>query len=401
MAKKVLIIGAGLAQMAGIERAKEMGLFVIATDGNPDAPGLRIADIPVVLDVKDIQGTINLALEQRIDGVFCLPVEVAVRTVAAVAQRLGLPALSPQAAENATDKYLMRKLWALNDIPSPEFRLCGSLDEAEEAVREIGLPVVIKPTDNAGSRGVSKIDRFDDVPVAYDKAFGCAARGRVLVEEYMAGVEMSVEAFVYDGKTHIIAMSDKVRTEPPYLLDTTVIFPSEQPVTIQKQAKDIVTNAINALNIDMTPVHAELMVTPEGPKMVELAARGPGFKVFTDMIPWVSGVDVVKELIKLSIGEKPDLNVSCSRGSVLRFPEVPPGKVKKVEGVDEARKIKGISDIDIYVKPGDIVLPLTSGADRAGHIISMAETRKEAMEIIARVESVLRIEIDEKPSTEI
>ena len=394
MARKVLIIGAGPVQVAGIKRAQEMGFTVVATDGNPKAPGLQIADIPVVMDVKDIPSTIALAKRHRVDGVLCVAVEVAVKTVAAVAHELGLSALSPEAAENATDKHRMRTLWAANSIPSPISYPCMSLAEAQTAAREVGFPTVVKPADNAGSRGVSKVERIEDLPTAYEKALGYARNGMVLVEEFMPGVEMSVEALAYEGEVYVMALSDKIRTKPPYLLDTTVLFPSEHPPHIQERAKEIVAAAIKALGIDMSPVHAEVMVTPHGPVMVELAARGPGFKVFTDMIPWVTGVDVVKELIKLSVGEEPDLRSKLNRGSVLRFPEMPPGLVKRVEGVDEAKQIEGISDLEIYIKPGDIVRPLTSGSDRVGHIISIAETREEAVEIVKQAESILRIEVE-------
>lgn len=394
MARKILIIGAGPVQIAGIKRAQEMGLTVVATDGNPKAPGLQFADIPVVLDVKDMQRTIALAKRHRVEGVLSIAVEISVRTVVAVARELSLAGLSPKAAENATNKHRMRALWAVSGVPSAASYPCMSLGEAQMAARVVGFPVVVKPADCSGSRGVSKVEQIEDLSRAYERAVQYASNGMVLVEEFMPGVEMSVEAFVHKGEVYVIALSDKVRTNPPYLLDTTVLFPSEQPLDIQEEAKKIVSAAVKALGIDMSPVHAEVMVTPKGPMMVELAARGPGFKVFTDMIPWVTGVDVVKELIKLSIGENPDFTIRLNRGSVLRFPEVPPGLVTRVEGVDEARKIAGISDLEIYVKPGDVVRPLTSGSDRVGHIISFAESRKEAVEVVKQAESVLQIEIE-------
>ncbi len=152
MAEKVLVVGAGPVQQPGIERAQEMGFTVIATDADPEAPGLRVADIPVVLDVKDIPGTVALARKHGVRGVFCVSVDAAVKTVAAVAHEMNLLALSPEAAENATDKYRMRTLWAEDGIPSPAFALCESMREAEAATRRIGLPVVIKPTSNATKR---------------------------------------------------------------------------------------------------------------------------------------------------------------------------------------------------------------------------------------------------------
>ncbi len=393
MGKKVLIIGAGSVQATGIRRAKEMGCTVIATDGNPRAPGLAHADMAVVIDVKDIPRTVALAKKQRIDGVLCIAVEAAVKTVAAVASEMGLPGLSPEAAEKATNKGLMRKFWALEGVPSPSSFGCRSLQDAQHASSDVGLPVVVKPADNAGSRGVSFVDRPEDLPQAYKKALSCSESGLVLIEAFMAGVEMSVEAFSYKGKIHILALSDKMRTSPPSLLDMTVLFPSSQPAHVQRGVERIAEAAIVALGIDMSPVHAEVMVTPRGPMMVELAARGPGFKVFTDMIPWVTGVDVVRELIKVSLGEEPDFSIRYNRGSVLRFPEVLPGRVRAVEGLDAARRLEGILDLDIYVQPGEMVRPLASGSDRIGHIIAVADTRKKAQEIVDQAERMLKVEV--------
>jgi biotin carboxylase len=136
------------------------------------------------------------------------------------------------------------------------------------------------------------------------------------------------------------------------------------------------------------------MVTPKGPMMVELAARGPGFKVFTDMIPWVTGIDVVRELIRLSVGETPDFSNPLQRGAVLRFPEVAPGRVCRIAGIETARAIPGVTDLEVYCREGDVVPPLTSGADRVGHIIAMADTRDAALTAMRQAEQALLIETE-------
>ncbi len=393
MAESVLVVGAGAVQQPGICRAREMGYRVVATDGNPDAPGLALADVPVVLDVKDVDGTIDLAKRHRVVGVFCVAIEVAVRTVAAVAHALGLPGLTPEAARNAIDKQRMREAWSAGGLPSPVSVPCVSLEEAALAARRLGLPVVVKPADSAGSRGVSKVEARSDLPIAYEAARRCTASGTVLVEEFMEGVEMSVEGFAFRGGFHALAFSDKVRTPPPYLLDTTVLFPSTQPPAIQHRAAEIVAAGVKALGIDMAPVHAEVMVTPEGPQLVELAARGPGFKVFTEIIPWVCGVDTVRELIRMSVGETPDLIVGRSRGAVLRFPEAHTGTVEAVTGVEEAMKVPGVRDAEVYAKPGDWVRPLTSGSDRIGHIIALADSREAAEAAVTEAERRIRVRV--------
>ena len=392
--RKVLIIGAGPAQYKGIVEAKQLGLFTIVTDRNPNAPGLAIADVPLVLDVKDDENSIKIARQYQVDGVFSVASEVSVRTVAAVAEELGLPGLGRKVARIATDKALMRERYAEHGVPSPRFRVAYSLKEACEAMEELSCPVVIKPADNAGSRGVARIDTESQVESAFKEASRFSEQGKVLIESFMEGVEVSVEAFVYRGDIKILALSDKIRTPPPYLLDTTVIFPSHYPEAVQSDVREVAKKAIRAVDISEGPVHVEVMMTSEGPKMVELAARGPGFKVFTDMIPYVTGVDVVTGEIKVALGEVPDLEIKEHRGVVLKFIEAKPGRISDIKGRERVNDMSGVYDFELYLGIGDEIKPLTCGDDRVGHIICFGASREEALEITARAEKLLEIEVE-------
>jgi biotin carboxylase len=312
--------------------------------------------------------------------------------MAIIATTLGLPGPRIEAAEDATNKTRMRAAWNRMGVPSAISVPCTAREALYDAVDTLGFPVVVKPADSAGSKGVARVDRAEQLAPAFAAALAQSQCGVALVEEYMPGVEMSVEAFVYGGAFTAVALSDKVRTEPPYLLDTTVSFPSEHPEPIQRQAVEIVRQAVSALGLDMCTVHAEVMVTPDGPRMVELAARGAGFKVFTHMIPWSSGVDVVADLIRLAVGDTPTLHPRRRRGAVLRFPRAAPGQVLRVQGAEEARATPGIFELDLFVTPGDTVRPLTCGADRIGYIIALAESRLAAEDAVRRAESRLVVE---------
>ena len=388
---RLMVVGAGEAQIAGIACAQRMGFEVVAVDGDSSAPGLSIAEHPVVADIRDAKAIIELAKNNSISGVCAFSVEAAVRAVAAVAHALGLPGPSIEAARNATDKNRMRKRWAAAGIPSPTSCPCLNVEDVERAALEIGLPVVVKPADSAGSRGVSLVTEAKQLAAAYESARMNALGGVVLVEFFMPGVEMSVEGFMVGGKFHALATSDKIRTNPPYLLDTTVLFPSEHSTDLVSRAIDLVARAATALELDVAPVHAEVMVTPAGPMMVELAARGPGFRVFTTMLPWVTGIDGAAELIRLSTGSSVSFDRIKSRGAVLRFPEVRPGRVQRITGLEAAKRTPGVVEVEIYCKIGDRVRPLTSGADRIGHIIALADTRAAAATAVRTAEEQLEV----------
>ncbi|MFQ5874328.1 MAG: ATP-grasp domain-containing protein, partial [Dehalococcoidia bacterium] len=307
---------------------------------------------------------------------------------------LHLPGPGVLGARVATSKAMMREVFSQHGIPSPMARCCASLTEAEAAIRALGLPVVVKPTDNAGSRGVTYIDHPSQLAHAVEHALAHSKEQRLMVEEYVPGVEMSVEGFVVKGRFSAIALSDKIRTRPPYLLDTTVLFPSEQPKEVQEIARDLVRKSVEAAGLDTATIHAELKVGPDGGvKMIEFAARGAGFKVFTDMLLWVTGIDVVVALVRLAVGQPVDLSSPLARGSVLRFPDVAPGKVLRIQGVEEARAVPGVKELELYVQPGDQVPVLTSGSDRVGYFITVGESRREAERVMEQVEKMLCIEV--------
>lgn len=393
--KTIMFIGAGEYQLPGIKKAKEMGLRVVATDYDKNASGLKVADVPVVLDVKDIEGSIKIAKENKIDGVLTIASDIAVPTVAAVADELGLPGISPEVARIATNKALMREKFVEYCVPSPKFREVRTLAEAKEAAEEIGFPVVVKPVDNAGSRGVSKINKIEDIEKAYRSAKEFSREGSLLIEEFMDGEEVAVDAFIYKKRMHAMAVSDKIRTPPPYLLDTIVIFPSNYSDDIINEVCKIAMNAsAYAVGIDNSPIHVEIMMTSEGPKMVELAARGAGFKVYTDILPMVNGVDTLDATIKMSLDMEPDFSVKKKGAAVLKFFPNKTGKLKAIRGLDEAKKLKGVVDLEIYIKLGDNIKPLTCGSDRIGHVITFAYTRKDALTLAEKVEKIINFEVE-------
>ncbi len=389
-----MFVGAGPHQLKGIVRAKNMGLFVIASDGNSEAPGFGVADLPYVVNVKDKEANLKIARENAIDGVLSIASEVSIKTVAYISQVIGLPGINSEVAHKCTDKEQMRKAFHDAGLPGPESEVAFSLEELFYKADKIGFPVVVKPADSAGSRGVNRVDNKNGLKRAFLGAMKYSGKQKILVEAFLDGVESSVEAFVHDKDIHILTLSDKVRTPPPHLLDTTVIFPSAHPKAIQEQMVEMMVKAISGIGINLGPVHFEFMLTDDGPVPVELAARGPGFKVFTDIIPRITGIDILGELIKCALSEKPDLRKNKDLASVLKFIETKPGKIKKISGTEEAKKIEGVCELEIYLKEGDTVNSLTCGDDRIGHFISFANTREEAVNIAREVERMVIIETE-------
>lgn len=382
MQKNFLVVGAGKVQLPIIERAKSLGYKVFAIDGDPQAPGFLVADTSCNIDILDINACVSFAQKHKISGVGTLSSDIALPTVAAISASIGIPGPSVRVVERVTNKKLMNECLTANGVPVAKSIPVNSIEDAIIAFEKLGEKVVIKPPDSAGSRGVSFVDNKSKVVWAYKHSKKVSRKNYVLVESFLEGTEVSVEGFVVNGKYHQICISDKLRTNPPFLLDKRVSFPSNQPLNIQESIGAVAKSAVEALCLNNVPFHIELILTPDGPYVVEVAGRGAGFFVFSHILPWVTGVDTIDVLINMSFGNDVDIVCKNMRGAIIHFIESKPGKVVDISDIEKIKNTTGVLDADIYVKPGDIIQPLTSGSERPGHIITFANTREIAENIL-------------------
>jgi biotin carboxylase len=389
----LVVIGAGEFQLPLIERAIERGYKVIGIDGNDNAIGFNICNESYVIDIKNSESIIRLLKKRnkKIDAVLTLAAEIAVVTVSKIAKEFNLIAPSVNSSNICTNKYLMRKCFKKNKIPSPNFDLILEYSQINKIITKYKYPFVLKPIDNAGSRGVVIVENEFMLLNSFKHALSFSKSGKVLLEEFMDGVEISVEAFVQNNEIVILSLSDKIRTPFPYPLDTHVIFPSNKSKKIQNEAIEIAKAAIKASGLNNSIIHMELMVTNFGVKVVEMAARGAGFHVFSKMLKWVCGINTIDLLIDISLGIKILKKEYLKRGAILYFPSSSVGTVKSISGLNEIKKLKQISDIKLTIQPGDKVNLLKSGSDRIGHVLTFAMNRKDAIKTNMIVENLLKI----------
>ncbi len=388
----LLSIGAGPFQLPLIRKAKARGLTVIACDGDPAAPGLAMADHAAVADIRDPKACLAIALKFEVDAVTCLATEAGVVSAAFIAQEMGLPGLPVAAAGLVTDKLAMRRAFERARLASTVFYGCASLDEARTALTTIGGPAVVKPANGAGSRGVSYVGSPAELETAYGRARAVAGDSSVLVEAFMPGHEVAVEAIMWGERFELLCISDKIRTRPPYLLDLQLWYPSPRPAAEHAAIAQLAEAAARALDVRNAPLHIEIMMTADGPRLVEVAARGAGFHVFSEITPVVTGVDTISAQIDLAYGITPPPAPRIPGGAVLDFPQIPPGRITAIAGEDEIRAHPGVLFYERFRNVGDVVEPLRSGADRVCAIATRGQTLEEAREVLAWAHGVLRIE---------
>lgn len=390
--KTIMVVGAGLSQIPAINVAKVMGLKVVAIDGNPLAPGLNKAHFSEIVSTNDISKAIETAKKYDIDGVLTISTDSGVRTVAAVAHFMGLIGIQPKSAEVATDKYLMRKRLVEENVPSPNFGLACSMEDAQEIATKIGFPLVIKPIDSSGSRGVKIAKNPIELWESYSYAKKYSPFGKVIVEEFMDGNEVSVETLTFKKNTTIVAITDKITSNPPYFVELGHTIPSSLPEDMQKQICQVTKKGLQALGIDYGGGHTEIKITEDGPKIVEVGARLGGW-IAADMVPLSTGVDMVKECISIAMGNKPNFKQKNSRGVALRVITSKDGKVSYIKGEDKAKKAKGIIIFEIYIKKGDIINPLRSGFDRIGRVVAVGKNREIAVQRAETAMKLLEVEV--------
>lgn len=394
MKGKILFLGAGDAQIQGILTAKSMGLEVIAMDGNFDAVGLKYADVAIPENFIDYKSVIKVAKKYEVDGIITICTEVGVVPAAKAATELGLVSIGEDVAEACTNKVIMRQKLRDGEVSVPFFLGADSLDKAKQFAQKIGFPLIIKPSIGSGSRGVRTIESLFELEDAFKFSLSFSRDNHVIIEEFMEGEEVSVECITYDGETIVLGVSDKIRTELPFRTDIKVIYPTNFDELTKQKIELEVIKAIDAVGLKYGPTHTELLVTDNDVKIVEIAARGGGFKLFDTILPEISGVDMLKESIKIALGERPNLKRTKSRAGMLHFFKKTPGRLISVNGIESAKLIEGVIDLDITIKPGQSIRPYTCGDDRIGYFIAIADSRIELDKIESEVEDTINFDIE-------
>jgi len=398
--KTIMIIGGGLLQMPAILTAKKMGLQVIVTDYNSNALGMKDADIPIVMSTRDIEGSVRVAKAQNeltpISGVLTVGTDASM-AVAAVANALNLPGIKFEDAEAATNKIKMRMRFKEHGVPSPNFLPVWSLADAKKAGKILKFPIVIKPSDNMGARGVMRVDNFNQLSDAFKFSKGASPSGELIMEEFMEGPELSIDAIIYNNEITFTGIADRIIEYPPFFIETGHNMPSSLSREIQESACHVMKLGIRALGLDIGAAKGDIKITRDGPMIGELAARLSGGFMSAYTYPFSSGVDLMKAAIEVALGQEPgNLEPVISQYSIERAIITKPGIVKKITGLEEALKIPGIKEIFLNVRPGDKVIQPRSNVEKAGHIIAIGKTLEDAVRSYEQCRDIIKFDMIEE-----
>lgn len=301
--KKILVLGAGIMQIPIIKRIKSLGFIPVVADYAVDAPGFKFSDNNYIVSTLDYEGILKVAIEERIDGILTTS-DAPVRVVSKVAKKLGLPAMSEETAEVCTNKLKQRLIFKANNVRCPFFEI------VETNSRDISfttLPCIVKPIDSSASRGVTIVNNVEELRKSIDYAFEYSKSDKVLVEQFIEGREFSVETLTQDGRTSIIAITEKYLFENGYFVENTHVEPAAVSKEEEELIKTEVTKAIFAVGLNNAPSHTEVKLLNGNVYVIEIACRLGGDYITSDLVPLTTGIDMSENLIRLSVGEKIDV----------------------------------------------------------------------------------------------
>ena len=372
---------------------------MIAVDRDPQAPGFALADERAVISSEDEDAVDRLVRARDADGIVSPGADWPVGIAARVAERSGLPhPIDARTGAVATSKARQREAFAAAGVPHAR-----AVDPRGSAV---GFPVVVKAPDRQGQRGLTLVRDRAGLDEALAAAVSESRTGSVLVEELVDGPEVTVNALSIGGEFVALTLTDRLTAEPPaFGVALAHAWPSLHDAG---SVVDVARAAVEAVGIRNGPSYTQLRIGPDGPVVMEVAARlGGGHDA--ELCAAATGVDLNDLAVAAALGElrsvsdfKSDTRRGAQRhgtaGAAVVFLVPPPGRLVAVEGVADAEAAPGVEWVRVYRRPGHVLGSLRRGSDRAGAVLATGRDRDDALERGRRAADAVRFRVDANPS---
>lgn len=362
MKQNLAIIGASYLQLPLIEKAKEIGYETHVFAWAAGDVGETAADFFYPISIVEKEQILKKCREIGICGICSIGSDLAMVAVNYVAEQLGLAGNSGAATEKSTNKYLMRRAFEANGDPSPRSILVE--DTTDLDALELTYPVIVKPTDRSGSRGIYKLSDASGLKAAVNSAMAKGFEKKALVEEFAEGQEYSVEFISYQGEHHFLALTHKYTTGAPHFIETGHLEPAPVSMETLERVKAVVTHALDSLELKNGASHTELKIAPDGTiRLIEIGGRMGGDCIGSDLVRCSTGYDFVKMVIDVACGKAPDFTRVCEPHSAavqFIFTHEDLKKYLRMKQAEPERILK-----EVYMDP-DNIGSITDSSNRAG-----------------------------------
>ena len=366
--KKLAIIGASYLQDPLIQRAKQMGIETHVFAWAAGDVGEKSADFFYPISITEKEKILQECIRIGIDGICSISSDLAVVTVNYVSEKMGLVGNDSSCTVVSTNKHEMRRRFEEMGDPSPKSTLIENIEDLK--LLSFEYPVIVKPTDRSGSRGITKVESPEKLGVAVAEAFEQGFEKKVLIEEYVDGEEYSVEYISWEGMHQFLALTKKYTTKPPRFIEIGHVQPAPVSAETLERVKAVVSHALDSLSIKYGASHSEVKILPdESIKIIEIGGRMGGDFIGSDLVKLSTGVDFIKAVIDVSLGIKPGVySRKLEQIAGVRF--VMNGNDEDiVNSVDELEGVTVIAS-ELY---GNSDAEVTDSSNRHGYFIFTAE----------------------------
>ena len=375
---KALVLCGGVPQIALIKELKSRGIETILADMNENVGARPYADKFYKVSVLDIEGVKQVAIDEKVDFLITVCADQVLEVVAIIAEELGLPwYIDAETAENVSKKSYMKKIFWDNGVPTTKYVIMDKLDETR--ISHLEYPLIVKPVDAYSSRGVKKVTSPEELREAFEVAVTISRSKTAIVEEFAEGDEITVDAYVEDGKAHILCLSNiyKIGEDGKFIINRSRI-PADISEEIADKIGDAAQKIADAFGLKNNPLLIQLITDGKKINVVEFCARtGGGIKFL--MIKKISGLDVVKAVVDLTLGEKPHVGEIKKAESITinEFIYCHPGELDRVEGFEELLADGTIAEYSVFKMPGTKFNQINSSGDRVAFFSIVADTEEE------------------------
>lgn len=375
---KALVLCGGVPQIALIRELKSRGVTTILADMNEKVAAREYADKFYKVSVLDVDAVRQVAIDEKVDYLITVCADQVLQVVAQIAEELGLPwYIDYETAENVSKKSYMKKIFWENGVPTTKYVILDRFDE--EKISHLNYPIIVKPVDAYSSRGVCKVHNIDELRGALEKAIEISRTKTAIVEEFAEGDEISVDVYVEEGKAHVLCLTNiyKIGEDGKFIINRSRIPADVSPEVAEKIA-ETAQKIADAFGLKNTPMLVQLISDGKNISVIEFCARtGGGIKF--QMIKRVSGFDVVKAVVDLTLGEKPHVGEIKKLDNMIvnEFVYTYPGELKELQGFEELLADGTISTYSAFKTPGAKFTQINSSGDRVAFFSIEADNVEE------------------------
>lgn len=377
--KKIVIIGANEFQNPLILKAKEMGYETHVFAWKTGAVGEETADCFYPISIIEKDRILEECRKLKPEAIVSIASDLATITVNYIARELGLVCNSERNVRVSTNKYEMRKAFQTAGVETPDFCEIGLEDDLSK-IKRMKLPIIVKPTDRSGSRGITKVERIEEIEEAVKTSIEYSFEKKAIVEEYLEGNEYSCECISFHGKHHFLTITKKYTTGAPHFIETGHLEPSDLDEKTQEKVKEQVFCALDALDIQYGASHSEFKIDSKGNvHIIEVGARMGGDCIGSHLVQISTGYDFLKMVIQVAAGEEPDMKrMSEPKTAVIKF-------IFSQADMDNLNMLKESCPEKIYLVSDmktEEQHEIVDSASRYGFYILTCDSKDEAMRLI-------------------